>query len=120
MPTGVIILTDKIKMPESCPPLIVLAALAFIGAAIGMCCTISDMYNYRNRKNGGRIVCIIACFMICVGLVFGIYCLANQTEHEYKVTLSDEVPVNWLYENFTVRKVDGLIYTILPKEDKWT
>lgn len=120
MPTGVTILTDKIQMSDTCPPLILFAAIAFIAAFVGMCGLISDVYRYRNRHNRVRIVSIIALFMVCAGLVFGIYCLANTTEHEYKVTISDEISANWLYENFKVRKVDGLIYTIIPKEDKWT
>ena len=120
MPTGVTILTDKMQMPDKCPPLILLAALAFIAVVVVMCCLLSDIAKYKNRKNAGRIIGVISLFIISIGIVFGIYTLAGMREHEYKVTISDEISANWLYENFKVRKVDGLIYTIIPKEDKWT
>lgn len=119
IPEGVTILSDKIQLPEINVPaafiviFFIIALLFFLGLII---------QTIHEEKKAHIGYYISAVFMI-IGIIGGsicVYQLLSTTEHEYKLMLTDEVPANWLTDNFKIRDKDGLIYTVLPLEDKWT
>ena len=118
MPEGVTILTDKIHMPESNGAAIFFLGIILIAVVIFIAYNLTECIS--GNSSAGLILVTILLFIVFIGDIIGIYSLVVAREHEYKLALSDDVPANWLTENFEIRKVDGLIYTVLPKEDKWT
>ena len=113
MPEGITVLTESIGMPAQFVILIFLSIIMMIGAGLILGGSISEMKD-DGVTVGNFIWCIVALIVI-VGLIIGIIAMATTQEHTYKIMLSDTYPANKLYEQFEVRNVDGLIYTILEK-----
>ena len=119
MPEGVTILSDKIQLPEVNAPasfiviIFILALLVFLGLTI-------QVIHEDKKAHIGYYIAAVLMIMGVIGGSFGVYKLLSTREHEYKIMLTDEVPANWLTDNFKIRDKDGLIYTVLPLEDKWT
>lgn len=113
MPEGITVLTESISIPDPFIFLIFYSILMMIGAIIIFGCSISEMKDC-GVTTGNLIWCIVTLIAI-VGLIIGIIAMITTQEHTYKIMLSDTYPANKLYEQFEVRNVDGLIYTILEK-----
>ena len=113
MPEGITVLTESIDMPAQFAILIFISIIMMIGAGIIFGCSISEMKD-DGVTVGNFIWCTITLIVIA-GLIIGIIAMATTQEHTYKIMLSDTYPANKLYEQFKVRNVDGLIYTVLEK-----
>ena len=113
MPEGITVLTESIGIPDRFAILIFISIIMMIGAGIIFGCSISEMKD-DGVTVGNFIWCTVTLIAI-VGLIIGIIAMATTQEHTYKIMLSDTYPANKLYEQFTVRNVDGLIYTVLEK-----
>lgn len=113
MPEGITVLTESISTPDPLIVLIFLSIIMMIGAGIIFGCSISEMKD-DGVTVGNFIWCTVTLIAI-VGLIIGIIAMATTQEHTYKIMLSDTYPANKLYEQFEVRNVDGLIYTVIEK-----
>lgn len=119
IPEGVTILSDKIQLPEGNAPAIFYVGIIILALVVFLILTIKNIREDEKTHIGYYIAAVVMIIAI-IGGSFGVYKLLSATEHEYKLMLTDEVPANWLTDNFKIRNKDGLIYTVLPREDKWT
>lgn len=94
----------------------------FIFAIIGACVFGTGLFifaesNYTNNNFViGSIVGIIGILMITFTVISGN--LTKTTgEYEYKVTISDEVSFVEFNEKYEIVDQDGLIYTVVERED---
>lgn len=119
MPEGVTILSDKIQLPGVSTPASFIIII-FILALLLFLVLIIQTIHEEKKAHIGYYIAVVVMIISIIGGSFGVYKLLSTTEHEYKIMLTDEVPANWLTDNFKIRDKDGLIYTVLPLEDKWT
>lgn len=119
MPEGVTILSDKIQLPAGNAPAIFYVGVVVLALVVFLILTIKSIRE-DEKAHISYYIALVSIIMGIIGGSFGVYKLLSATEHEYKLILTDEVPANWLTDNFEIRNKDGLIYTVLPREDKWT
>lgn len=110
---GITILTENTQMPDRFAILIFFSIIGIVGACIMFGCSLSEMIH--KGVNVGSFVWTCISLIIIVGLIICIVAMCNTSEHVYQVMLDNNYPANKLYEQFNVRKVDGLIYTVLEK-----
>lgn len=113
MPEGITVLTENICMPDQFVFLIFLSIITMIGAGILFGCSILEMKD--NGVTVGNFILCIVIFIVIIGLIIGIIAMATTQEHTYKIMLNDTYPANKLYEQFKVKDIDGLIYTVIEK-----
>lgn len=113
MPEGITVLTESINMPAQFVILIFISIITMIGAGILFGCSILEMKD--NGVTVGNFIWCTVTFIVIVGLIIGIIAMATTQEHTYKIMLSDTYPANKLYEQFKVKDIDGLIYTVIEK-----
>lgn len=63
------------------------------------------------------IVFVVACFGLILGAIIGV-AEGTPTEYEtqYKVTISDEVPMNEFLERYEIIEQEGKIYTVRERK----
>ena len=115
MPEGITVLAQHTSVPNNYAPLI-LAALIF-GAAfiITEVCFLRDVITIKRERTVGKFIAIFILFILIIGITIGLIVMFRSSETVYKVILDDNYPVNEFYKLFTIRNVEGMIYTVVPK-----
>lgn len=114
MPEGITILSSHNEIVKGSEPILVFLLCLALG------CSGLLIYLIFNRMKN-KLTWILTMFVVallCAALIFGMVTVCQTRETLYNVTLSDDFPAQKLFQNYDVRKVDGLIYTIVEKKNK--
>ena len=115
MPEGITILAQHTGIPNNYGSLI-LAAFIFGAAFITIeVCLLRDAIRIKCERTVGKFIAISIVFILIVGIIIGLIVMFRSSETVYKVILDDNYPVNEFYKLFTIRNVEGTIYTVVPK-----
>lgn len=95
--------------------LISLCSLMFI---IGFIMFVFSFKAFRDREIGIGTFLILWTFS-CIGVaIFGFYTAFKPVKTTYKVTIDESVSMIEFNKRYEILDQDGLIYTILPKEEE--
>ena len=115
MPEGITILAQHTGIPNNYGPLILAAIIFGAGFITIEVLLLHDVITIKRERTVGKFIAISILFILIVGIIIGLIIMLRSSETVYKVILDDNYPVNEFYKLFTIRNVEGTIYTVVPK-----